>query len=62
MKSAETVLRVERGNPDDVELAALTAVLIALHAGGRQADEDAPASDFRWWRGPAAYSAPDSWH
>ncbi|MET8944892.1 acyl-CoA carboxylase subunit epsilon [Streptomyces sp. NPDC004542] len=61
MKSGETLLRVERGNPDDVELAALTAVLCALQAGGQVTGEESPMSGFRWWRGAAAYIAPDSW-
>ena len=38
-------LRVVRGNPDDAELAALTAVVVALAAGGENAEPKGPS---RW--------------
>jgi hypothetical protein len=61
MKSAEALFRVERGNPDDVELAALAAVLLALRATGQESGEELPAPGVRWWRQPDAYTAPGSW-
>lgn len=61
MKSGEALLRVERGNPSDAELAALAAVVFALCASGRHPDAEAPESGSRQWREPPAYTAPDSW-
>ncbi|MEU6381137.1 acyl-CoA carboxylase epsilon subunit [Streptomyces sp. NPDC046909] len=61
MKSTEALLRVERGNPDDIELAALTAVLLALRAPGQEPVEELPASGIRWWRRSDAYTAPGGW-
>jgi hypothetical protein len=40
------LLRVVRGTPDDVELAALTAVVLGLSGGG----SDAPAPPPSLWR------------
>jgi hypothetical protein len=42
------LLRVVRGTPDDLELAALTAVVAALASGG--APEPAPATPEAWGR------------
>jgi hypothetical protein len=61
MESADVLLRVESGNPDDTELAALAAVLYALQAAEQEAGEESAASDLRWWHGSDAYSAPASW-
>jgi hypothetical protein len=61
MNSGEALFRVERGQVDEAELAALTMVLLALLAGGRPAPGPAPAAGMRWWRTPAAYAAPDGW-
>ncbi|WET80493.1 acyl-CoA carboxylase subunit epsilon [Amycolatopsis sp. QT-25] len=48
MSAAETpLLKVVRGNPDDAELAALTAVVAAVAAGAR-APEPAPKRN-SWW-------------
>jgi hypothetical protein len=44
------LLRVIRGTPDDAELAALTAVVLALSGGGA----DAPAPPPSLWRSRAA--------
>jgi len=44
--SAEPVLRVVRGNPDDVEVAALTAAVVALAGAG--AGDREPAGRSRW--------------
>ncbi|MDN3027292.1 acyl-CoA carboxylase subunit epsilon [Streptomyces sp. S.PB5] len=61
MKSGEALLRVERGNPDDVELAALAMVLFALCATGQEPGEELQASGVRWWRRSEVYTAPGSW-
>jgi hypothetical protein len=57
------LLRVERGQATDVELAALTAVLLArcagLPAAGHQ-DRRSPDSSWRW-RKRQSYRAPRSW-
>jgi hypothetical protein len=45
--SEPPVLRVVRGNPDDVEVAALTAAVVALaSAGGEEKTE--PKAPSRW--------------
>ncbi|AGM03528.1 acyl-CoA carboxylase subunit epsilon [Amycolatopsis sp. NPDC058340] len=52
MTAPETpLLRVVRGNPDDAELAALTAVVAA--AAGARAPEPAPKRD-SWWADKAS--------
>lgn len=61
MKSGDALLRVECGNPDAIELAALAAVLYALQAAGEGAGEASSASGPRWWRRPDAYASPHSW-
>lgn len=61
MKSGDELLRVECGNPDATELAALAAVLYALQAAGREAGEESPTSDLRWWHRPDVYAPPHSW-
>ncbi|MEV5878576.1 acyl-CoA carboxylase epsilon subunit [Streptomyces sp. NPDC052101] len=58
----EPIVRVERGRADEEELAALTAVLLALRAAGRtKQGHEEPFSGLRWWRRPEAYKAPHSW-
>ncbi|MEU3664608.1 acyl-CoA carboxylase epsilon subunit [Streptomyces sp. NPDC032940] len=58
-ESAETVLRVERGRASEEELAALTAVLLALRA--RDRTEPEPTLGWNWWTSPKSYVPPDSW-
>jgi hypothetical protein len=43
--SEQPFLRVVRGEPDDVEVAALTAALVALSAGGEKTE---PPARSRW--------------
>ncbi|WP_330250275.1 acyl-CoA carboxylase subunit epsilon [Nocardia sp. NBC_00565] len=56
------VLRIERGNPTDEELAALTVVLLAALAGATPSDQRRPAT-VRWLRPERrpAFIAPHSW-
>ncbi|MFJ3673960.1 acyl-CoA carboxylase epsilon subunit [Streptomyces sp. NPDC090106] len=61
MDDGEVLLRVERGSADEVELAALAAVLFALCASAEEPDEELPEPGSRWWRKPPAYAAPESW-
>jgi hypothetical protein len=61
MNSKEALFRVERGQADEAELAALATVLLALLTGGRTALGPPPAAPTRWWRQPDAYTAPGSW-
>ncbi|MET7355454.1 acyl-CoA carboxylase subunit epsilon [Streptomyces mirabilis] len=56
----EPVLRVERGQAGDEELAALTVVLLALRAGGAFPGRGRPVNGSRWWR-PRTRRAPRSW-
>lgn len=65
MGDAEAVLRVERGQVSEEELAALTAVLLALRAGGSEEPEgpaeEQPGVGSPWWNMPEGYAAPGSW-
>ncbi|NNN31847.1 acyl-CoA carboxylase subunit epsilon [Streptomyces sp. S3(2020)] len=61
MGTAEALIRVERGRPDEAELAAVVAVLLALKAGTEEASEEPSAAENRWWREPDSYAAPESW-
>ncbi|MFF4276088.1 acyl-CoA carboxylase subunit epsilon [Streptomyces sp. NPDC001536] len=61
MERGEALIRVERGWPDEVELAAVVTVLLALQAGAEEAPEELPAAEIRWWQEPDAYAAPESW-
>ncbi|MGP4013543.1 acyl-CoA carboxylase epsilon subunit [Streptomyces sp. 4N124] len=61
MESGEALLRVERGQVSDEELAALTAVLLALYGAGQEMRDEPPVAGCRWWRRPDAYAAPGSW-
>ncbi|MFF4402711.1 acyl-CoA carboxylase subunit epsilon [Streptomyces sp. NPDC001480] len=58
----EPALRVERGQASDEELAALTVVLLALHADAvaEQEEQQRFSKGSRRWR-PHAYRAPRSW-
>ncbi|MDO0930203.1 acyl-CoA carboxylase epsilon subunit [Streptomyces sp. DG2A-72] len=62
MDGREVLIRVERGRPDEAELAAVVAVLLAVRAPARQAPGQPPVAGMRWWRTPDAYAAPDGWH
>ncbi|WP_326659006.1 acyl-CoA carboxylase subunit epsilon [Streptomyces canus] len=53
-------VRVERGRASDEELAALTVVLLALYADGRENETERPVDGSRWWSAEA-YRAPRSW-
>ncbi|MFC0058239.1 acyl-CoA carboxylase subunit epsilon [Streptomyces actinomycinicus] len=57
----ETVLRVERGQADDEELAAIAVVLLALRAGEPEEPEQPPSPGWNWWERPSGYASPDSW-
>ena len=46
----QPILRVVRGNPDDVEVAAITAVISAIAGGDEPASESAPQS---LWHSPS---------
>ena len=54
MSDEQPLLRVVRGNPDDTELAVLTAVVSAIAAVPAPADEPAPPSR---WGAPQVRSA-----
>lgn len=55
-------VRVERGQADEEELAALTVVLLTRCSPGRtNSARTTPAGTPRWWNGPRAYRAPHSW-
>jgi hypothetical protein len=61
-----SLIKVVRGNPDDIELAALIAVLLAGRSPGRSrtpgdaltADRSAKAG---WCHGEPGYTSPRSW-
>jgi len=58
----EPAVRIERGQADEAELAALTAVLLALRAAQKtKQGHEEPFSGLRWWRRPEAYQAPHGW-
>ncbi|MEU6987932.1 acyl-CoA carboxylase epsilon subunit [Streptomyces sp. NPDC046324] len=62
MESREAVFRVERGRADDEELAAIAAVLLALHRDREPVECEGPAeAGSDWWRRRDAYRAPASW-
>lgn len=61
MSDTEAVLRVERGQANEEEVAALTAVLLALRAGGREEPEEPSAVGRPWWKLPEGYATPGSW-
>ena len=61
MGHAETMLRVERGQASEEDLAALTAVLLALRGSGQATRDEPPMSASPWWRLSNDYAAPGSW-
>jgi hypothetical protein len=62
MDGAEAVLRVERGRASEEELAAVTAVLLALRTGVREQPKQRPTTlGWHWWRRPKSYEPPRSW-
>lgn len=62
MEGAEAVLRVERGQAGEEELAALMAVLLALRTRVREEPEQPPRTlGWSWWRRPTGYEPPRSW-
>ncbi|WP_372352405.1 acyl-CoA carboxylase epsilon subunit [Streptomyces sp. KL116D] len=61
MRDEECVLRVERGQAEPDELAAIAAVLIARSRALRSRAETAAARRPRVRRSAPAYSAPGSW-
>lgn len=63
MSAAEPRIRVTRGAPDPVEVAALTAVLLALAAGREDADAEDPTATAAapWSRSGAEAGSAGSW-
>ncbi|GGR01717.1 acyl-CoA carboxylase epsilon subunit [Streptomyces asoensis] len=62
MGRTQSLIRVERGRPDERELAAVVAVLLALRAGAQPECAGEPAAaEMSWWRMPQVYAAPDGW-
>ncbi|CAM4047643.1 acyl-CoA carboxylase subunit epsilon [Nocardia ninae] len=54
-----TVLRIERGCPDDAEIAALTVILVALQTSTVPEGNSDPAPS--WWRAEGDAPAAGSW-
>jgi hypothetical protein len=61
MRTAETVLRVERGRASEEDLAAIAVVLLALRARGTQEPSQPASSGWSWWHKPNGYAPPGSW-
>ncbi|MFI8537547.1 acyl-CoA carboxylase subunit epsilon [Streptomyces aquilus] len=61
MSGGELLITVEKGHPDEAELAAVVTVLLSLQAGGEEAPDEPVLDDVRWWQGTDGYAAPDSW-
>lgn len=62
MEGAEAVLRVERGQAGEDELAALTAVLLALRTRTQEAPEQPSTTlGWNWWKRPESYVSPRGW-
>ncbi|MFI5687548.1 acyl-CoA carboxylase epsilon subunit [Streptomyces sp. NPDC051636] len=61
MESAETTLRVERGQAGEEELAAVAAVLLALRARDQEEPEQPPSLGWNWWKRLKGYEPPGSW-
>ncbi|MEU3838462.1 acyl-CoA carboxylase epsilon subunit [Streptomyces sp. NPDC028635] len=59
----EFAVRIERGQADDEELAALTVALLALRARRAATSRvtTRPVDGVRWWKRADAYQAPCSW-
>ncbi|MGW5861759.1 acyl-CoA carboxylase subunit epsilon [Streptomyces sp. NPDC055239] len=58
--SDQAVLRLERGQASDEELAALTVVLLSRCRDGAGPGQGRPLNGSRWWKS-SGYSAPRSW-
>ena len=58
-------MRVVRGDPDDLEVAALVAGLVAVASSGTHDGDDAPAATGQWTRrsrpAPPLPTGGDSW-
>ncbi|MFI8324073.1 acyl-CoA carboxylase epsilon subunit [Streptomyces sp. NPDC085529] len=59
--AAQPVIRVERGHAAEEELAALTAVLLALAAERSGPETTRSRAGSQWWRRPDGYRSPSSW-
>ncbi|GGK26438.1 hypothetical protein GCM10011583_68010 [Streptomyces camponoticapitis] len=62
----EHVVRVEKGNPDDEELAAVIAVVLACAAtadGDQDESDESPGAAFNWrpTERESAYRGPRAW-
>ncbi|MFC9914481.1 acyl-CoA carboxylase epsilon subunit [Streptomyces sp. NPDC059862] len=61
-REGESVLiRVERGEGSEEELAALTLVLLAVYGQVRESDGKPSPVGWRWWQRNAHYRAPAGW-
>ncbi|SNX88256.1 acyl-CoA carboxylase epsilon subunit-like protein [Streptomyces sp. TLI_55] len=63
METGDAVIRVERGRPDEAELAAVVAVLLSVRAGAGEDETpgEPSAAEIRWWAESDRYAAPESW-
>lgn len=61
MGNDKPMLRVERGQADAEELAALAVVLLALQGAGEEQPETSHRGGSGGWRSPGVYKAPGSW-
>jgi hypothetical protein len=61
MEGSGAVLRVERGEASEEELAALTVVLLALRAHDPADTEELPTLGWNWWERSEGYAPPLSW-
>ncbi|MCX5338453.1 MULTISPECIES: acyl-CoA carboxylase epsilon subunit [unclassified Streptomyces] len=64
MGNGKPMLRVERGQADAEELAALAVVLLALQGAGEEQPETSRRGGSGCsggWRSPGVYKAPGSW-
>lgn len=62
MAREETLWKIVSGSPDPEELAALTAVLTALHRRAAHPADPAPAILFAHWAHTPAPPTAGSWH
>ncbi|MFD9393242.1 acyl-CoA carboxylase epsilon subunit [Streptomyces sp. NPDC060000] len=60
-ESTQALIRVERGDAGEEELAALALVFLALLANSARCGPARPGAGPHRWRGDGAYRAPDSW-
>ncbi|OWA01047.1 hypothetical protein B9W68_30415 [Streptomyces sp. CS227] len=62
MESREAVFRVERGQADAAELAAVAAVLLAVSRNrGPVVSRRRARAGSSWWRSAGGYRSPASW-